>query len=124
LDWESKEAEEEEERAASETRAQRLARETDRARARRAAEVERHRNAPLRAARRDAEKAEQEVLDAERAVADLEAALAHPDLYDGSMESAQEAGRLNVALKDAREELDAAMARWARAVEQLDDLGS
>jgi ATP-binding cassette subfamily F protein 3 len=122
VDWERKEAEEEAKRAEAGLQAERETREAEKARNRKAFESKQAREAPLREARRAAEAAEQEVHRAEAAVAELEAALAHPDLYDGSPESAQEAGRLTVALKEARDELDRVMAEWAQAVEALEEL--
>jgi ATP-binding cassette subfamily F protein 3 len=121
-DWEQKVATEEEERIRSRLEAGREAREAEKARARKAAESRRTKEAPLREARRRVEALEGEVHAAEAAVKELEKALAHPDLYDGSPESAREAGRLTIDLKEAREALDAVMLRWAEGVEALENL--
>ncbi len=122
VDWERKVAAEKEERIASELQVQRRAREAEKARARKAHESRKARNEPLRRARRAAAAAEEEVHEAEAAVGDLKEAMGHPDLYDGSPESAREAGRLTTALKEATERLDDAMARWETAVEALEEI--
>ncbi len=122
VDWEQKVAEEEAERLAAEARAHREDRQATRARERKAWEARRERGAPLRAARRAVESAEAEVHSAEARVARLEEGLADEALYDGSPESAREAGRLTQELKDARQALDEAMILWAEATEALESL--
>jgi ATP-binding cassette subfamily F protein 3 len=122
VDWERKVEEEKEERSVADARAQRETRAAARARERKAWEAMRERNAPLREARRAVETAETEVHDAEADVTRLETALTDESLYDGSPESAREAGRLTQALKEARQTLDDSMARWAEASEALDAL--
>ena len=122
VDWERKAAEEEAQRAARELEAEREAREEAKGRSRRAAEARREREAPLREARKEAEKAEEEVHAAEEALAELRKALDDPRLYDGSADSAREAGRLNREIRKTQEALDRAMARWAEAVENLEGL--
>jgi len=117
VDWEQKVAREEEIRVAARLRSQREARAEEKAQNRRAAEARRVREAPLREARREALRQEERAQQAEERVAELEAALAHPNLYDGSPESAREAGRLTTALRDAREALDEAMEEWAKAAD-------
>jgi ATP-binding cassette subfamily F protein 3 len=122
VDWEQKTAQEESNRAAAQAEANRAAKAEERAEKWKATEARREREAPLRAAKRALEEAEKRVHDAESAVAELEKALAHPDLYDGSAESAEEAGRLNRLLLGFREDLDTAMASWAEALETLENL--
>jgi ATP-binding cassette subfamily F protein 3 len=73
--------------------------------------------AARRAQRRAAEDAERAVQRHEARVAELEAQLADPALYDGSAERAREAARLDQALAKERQALDAAMAAWAEATE-------
>ncbi len=124
VDWERKVAEEEEARAAVKLGAERATRAQGKAQTRSAAEAKRLRDAPQRAARKALRQAEERVQEAEEWGAKVEVALAHPDLYDGSAESAREAGRLNVAMKEAREALEAAMGRWAEALESLEKLES
>ncbi|MFC1660474.1 ABC-F family ATP-binding cassette domain-containing protein [Gemmatimonadota bacterium] len=124
VDWERKTSEEDKQRATAELDAERQAREMERVRARRAAEAQRDRQAPLRAARREVEAAERRVHETEKIILDLEAALTHPDLYDGSPESAREAGRLNALLREARNSLDEAMTDWAAAAERVESLES
>jgi ATP-binding cassette subfamily F protein 3 len=122
VDWERKVAEEEEGRATAEIEAQRETREASKVRDKKAWHSRQEREAPLRAARRAVETAEKEVHAAEESIAALEVALADEGLYDGSAESAREAGRLNVALKEAQATLEKAMNRWAAALEALETL--
>jgi len=124
VDWERKVAKEDAERSSAGLQAEREARDTEKARNRKAFESRRSKEAPVREAERAVEAAERGVHEAEESVTELETALAHPDLYDGSPESAKEAGRLNVALKEAREALDEVMLEWARVVEALEELMS
>ena len=49
-------------------------------------------------------------------------ALDDPRFYDGSADSAREAGRLNREIRKTQGALDRAMARWAEAVETLEGL--
>jgi ATP-binding cassette subfamily F protein 3 len=122
VDWEKKVAAEERDREEARLESERTARAEEKALSRKAAEAKREMGAPLRAARKTAALEEETVVEAEEAVAALRRALDHPDLYDGSPESAKEAGRLNLALKGAQETLDRALARWAEAVEKLESL--
>jgi hypothetical protein len=98
----------------------RLSKEAEKIQARREQERRRERDAPLRAARKHMAREEEAVNQVESRIRDLESALAHPELYDGSQESAEEAGRLNAAIRDARASLDEAMARWAEASEAVE----
>jgi ATP-binding cassette subfamily F protein 3 len=122
VDWEEKATREEEVRALARAEATRAARADGKAQKWKAREARRERDAPIRAARKVLEQAESRVHEAESQVATLEAALAHPGLFDGSPESAVKAGRLNQELRAARETLDAAMSAWAKALEDLEDL--
>jgi len=122
VDWEEKEAEERRSRARERLEAERSAKAEDRAQLRRETEARRERAAPLRKARRSAAGAEEKVTEAEERVAGLERALADPDLYAGSPKGAADAARLNQQLKEARLELDRAMAHWAECVEILERL--
>ncbi|MFZ9898606.1 MAG: ATP-binding cassette domain-containing protein, partial [Gemmatimonadaceae bacterium] len=70
-------------------------------------------HAARRARKRAAEDAERSVQRHEARVAELEAQLADPDLYDGSAEKARTAAALDQELAAARQALDAAMAAWA-----------
>jgi len=76
-------------------------------------------HAARRAQKRAAEDAERAVQRHEGRVAELEAQLADPALYDGSAEQAREAARLDQALAKERQALDAAMAAWAEATEMV-----
>ncbi len=122
IDWEEKLAREDEARAHALSEANKAARAEDKAQKWKAAAAKREREAPLRAARKALERAEARVHQAESEVASLEAALADPKLYDGSQESAREAGRLSRELRMAREALDTAMRGWEDALESLDAL--
>jgi ATP-binding cassette subfamily F protein 3 len=122
VDWEAKVAEAERGREEARLESERNARAEEKALNRKAAEAERQRTAPLRAARKAVSREEEKVAEAEEAVTAIREALDHPDLYDGSPESAEEAGRLNLALKEAQESLDQALARWTEAVEELEAL--
>ena len=124
IDWEVKKADEERSREAARLESERTARAEVKALTRMAAEEKRQKAAPLKAARRAVAQAEEKVAETEAEVAALKEAMANPDLYDGSPESAEEAGRLNVALKDAQEALDEGLATWTEAVEQLEALGA
>jgi ATP-binding cassette subfamily F protein 3 len=123
VDWERKVAEEGEIRAAAEVEAQRETREASRAREKKAWESRREREAPLRSARRAVDKAEGEVHAAEASVAELETALASPELYQGTPEeAAREAARLGGALKEARLALEESLERWTQAMEEMEKL--
>ncbi len=74
-----------------------------------------------REARRAATAAEREVHQLERRIAELTDAVADPRLYDGGADGAREGVRLDAELKEARRALDQAMARWAAAMEVLDE---
>jgi ATP-binding cassette subfamily F protein 3 len=124
VDWEARRAKDEREQAEAEAEANRVARAEEKAQRWKDTEARRERHAPLRAAKRSLDEAEARVHAAETTVKDLEETLAHPDLYDGSPESAQEAGRLNHKLREAREELDRAMGAWEEALEALEGLES
>jgi ATP-binding cassette subfamily F protein 3 len=124
VDWERKVAEEEAQRAEAALAAERESREAGRLRSRKAADVRREKGAPLRAARREVEAAERAVHGCEARLAELERALADPGLYGtANGEGPREAARLGTALKEAREELEAAMERWTRAMEALEEVG-
>ncbi|HEV8357794.1 MAG TPA: ABC-F family ATP-binding cassette domain-containing protein [Gemmatimonadales bacterium] len=73
-----------------------------------------------RGARRGVEWLERWIQQHEDRIAELTAALADPALHDGTAAGARRAGQLDAELRQARGELDAAMARWAAAVEALD----
>jgi ATP-binding cassette subfamily F protein 3 len=123
VDWERKVAEEQAAQAAAALQAERENRELERLRNRKAADLKRKEGAPLRAAKREVEGAELAVQEAEERVAEMEAALASPDLYTGSSEeSTREAARLGASLKDARLALDEAMDRWAQAMARLEEM--
>ncbi len=122
VDFEERMAREEEARALAVAEETRAARADGKAQKWKAAEARREREAPIRAARKVLAHAEARVHEVESEVANLEAALAHPGLYDGSPESAVEAGRLNQELRAARATLDETMAAWAEALEALEDL--
>ena len=122
VDWEQKVAEEEAERTAAALQAERDTRDAERIRIRKANDAKRKEGAPLRAARRGVQEAEGEVHSAEEAVAELEAALANPNLYDQGPEGLRDAARLTTALKEARARLDQAMTRWGEAMEALEAL--
>ena len=124
VDWEQKVAEEEAERTRAALQAERENRDAEKARIRKSNEAKRKDGAPVRAARREVEVAEREVHAAEETVSGIEAALADPDLYGGGTEGLREAARLTAALKEARERLNEAMARWGVAMEALERLES
>jgi ATP-binding cassette, subfamily F, member 3 len=86
---------------------------------RKAAAARRESQETRRAAQREAEAREQAVHAAEARIGELERALADPALYDGRAEGAREAGRLSVALAQAKRALDEALARWAEASDAL-----
>jgi ATP-binding cassette subfamily F protein 3 len=73
--------------------------------------------AASRQARRAVAEAEESAHRIEVRVAELVAALEDPLLYDGTAEGARRAGELGRALEDTRRALDAALAKWAMAVE-------
>jgi len=122
VDWEQQVAREGEARVAARLEAERAVRAEGKAQTRRAAEAKREKSAPLRALRRTLEREEERVQGAEALVTEVEAALANPELYDGGPENTREAGRLNVALKEARGALDDALDRWAKALEALEEM--
>jgi ATP-binding cassette subfamily F protein 3 len=124
VDWEIREAEMVEAGATSTQEADRTQREAARAQRRRSEAGKRESQAATRKAKRGVERAEKAVHEAETRVEKLESALAADELYDGSMESAEEAGRLNMELKGARGALDEAMTLWEAAVESADALES
>jgi len=123
VDWEQKVAQEEGEREAAALQAERESRDAGKARARKAADLKRREGAPARAAKREVVDAEREVHAWEAKVAEVEAALTHPGLWEATNgEGAREAARLGAALKEARDVLEAAMDRWTRAMEALEKL--
>ena len=124
VDWEEKMAREGEARSVARTEAERASREEAKRKSRKAAEARRESQAPRRSARRALERAEKRVHEAEAGVANLEAALAHPDLYDGTPESSQEAGRLHNVLREAKQLLEEAMEVWLAALGSLEELES
>jgi ATP-binding cassette subfamily F protein 3 len=79
--------------------------------------------AARRAARRALADTEREVQRLERRVAELDAALADPALHDGSPDGARRAGELGRVLREARTDLDTAMAAWLAAQESAESLG-
>ncbi len=122
VDWEVAARERAEARASEVAASERDIREATRTQRRLQAEALRESEAVRRALRRGAASAEEAVRQAEDAIADLERALADDGLYNGTAESAQEAGRLSAELTAARLVLDEAMARWAEAAERVDAL--
>jgi len=124
VDWEERAAEAERQRLEERLEAERFARAEEKAQTRKAAEEKRALTRPRRMAEKAVAAAESLVAEAEAAVAEIEAALADPKLYDGSPGTAQEAGRLNLALKEAKTKLDQAMAEWVDAQESLETLKS
>jgi ATP-binding cassette subfamily F protein 3 len=78
--------------------------------------------AARRNAKRAVESAERAVSAAEERVQELEAALADPALYDGTGEGARRAGDITRELQAARATHDGALAAWAEAVEQLEQV--
>lgn len=122
VDWEAREAERAEARVASAQEAERTQREAVRARRRKNEAVRKESQVATRAVKRAVAAAERAVHEAEGIIATLEEALSREGLYDGSAESALEAGRLNVKLREARSALDEAMARWEGAVDKAEEL--
>jgi ATP-binding cassette subfamily F protein 3 len=122
VDWEVAARERAEARASEVAASEREIREATRTQRRLQAEARRESEAVRRALRRGGASAEEAVRQAEDAIADLERALADDGLYNGTAESAQEAGRLSAELTAARLVLDEAMARWAEAAERVDAL--
>lgn len=122
VDWETEVAEEEEARRALLKEQERAERGTARARRKREAQARKGNQAARRAVRRAVEEAESSVQEEEGAIRRLEAALADEGLYNGSAEGAREAGRLNIALRDARARLEEALERWTEAVEAEEEL--
>ncbi len=74
-------------------------------------------HAAKRAKKRAAEDAEKAAARWEQRVAEIEAQLADPDLYDGSGEAAKKAATLDQELAKARRALDEALAAWAETTE-------
>ncbi|MGW8267097.1 MAG: hypothetical protein ACWGSQ_12065, partial [Longimicrobiales bacterium] len=123
VDWERKEEEADAARAAAALQAERESREAEKALSRKAVDLRRKERAPLRAAKREVDGAENAVHDADQKMADLAAALASPELYEGTPEeAAREAARPGVALKDARLAPEEAMERWTQALEEMEEL--
>ncbi|HEX7025118.1 MAG TPA: ATP-binding cassette domain-containing protein, partial [Gemmatimonadales bacterium] len=119
VEWEVHAAERTARRAAIRQREEAAARAASRDGARKVAAGRREEENAVRAARRDAEEKEREVHRLEARIEELELALADPERYDGSAEAARKAGALERELKEARQGLDAALARWSEAVEAL-----
>ena len=124
VDWEVKAANERRARTAARLEEERASRAQVKADQRKAADLRRKHAAPLRAARKRVEAAERSVTELEERVVGLEESLAHPDLYDGSEESAEEAGRLTTALKTSQDELEQAVEEWTAAQEAMEALGA
>jgi ATP-binding cassette subfamily F protein 3 len=122
VDWEEDVSRESQAQAAARAEAERTARAEAKERNRKAAEAKRETEAPIRAARKALERAERRVQEAEIAVADLEAALTSPTLYDGTPERSKEAGQLSLTLREARQVLDQAMSVWAEVLGSLEEL--
>ncbi len=118
-EWEAHAAARDADRAGKAAEASAAKRVSDRAERKDAAAARRAEAEAGRLARREVKALEAEAHQWQERVAGLQSALADPALYAGSPEGAREAGRLNQALRAAREELDQALARWASAAERL-----
>ncbi len=113
VEWEQARKAEAKARAAADALAADERRERERARARANVAAEQASQAERKVKRRDSERAEREVHDAERAVEALKRQIADQSLYDGTGKNARQAAELNRALREAERALDAAMERWA-----------
>ena len=95
-------------------------REQTRSAAKKAANAKRDAAHDARSARRAAESSEQEAHRLEARVLELQRALEDPVLYAGGAEAARRAGELKGELEAATREHDAALERWAEAVDALE----
>ena len=118
-DWEIAEEERRIVASAEEQRVQQERRALERKRRSDRSTAERGPRTGLRAARRDAERAEQVVHELEREVEQLTGALADPALYAGD-DGAARAAELAARLAARRGELDAAMEAWSEAGSALE----
>ena len=120
VEWERDAAARAARRAAATSEQAAAGRDAARRLARRTADAKRETEATARAARRAVADFELEVHRLESRIAELEGALADPALYDGGADGARRAARLDGELRSARQDLDLALGRWARAAEGLD----
>ena len=97
-----------------------MKREQTRTAAKKAASAKRDASLDARSARRAAESSEQEAHRLEARVLELQRALEDPVLYAGGAEAARRAGELKGELEAATREHDAALERWAEAVDALE----
>lgn len=120
VEWEQHAAEQKARRGAEQAERAAAARELQRREAARAGQAVRGGDDARRRATRDAQAREKEAEEAEAQVAVLERQLADPALYNGTAEAARKAGELKAALAEARRLHNAALERWASAMEVLE----
>jgi ATP-binding cassette subfamily F protein 3 len=117
VEWEVHAADRAVGRAAGRERERLAARSAQREAARRMAANQRDTQQAARQARREVAEREAQVHRLEARVAELEAGLADPGLYDGSAATARKAARLDRELKEQRRALDEALLRWTEAID-------
>jgi ATP-binding cassette subfamily F protein 3 len=117
VEWETWRNDKSAQAARVEAEAQEKRRQAEKEKAKRSSATQQDDQAAKRAQKRAAEDAEQAAARWETRVAELEAQLADPDLYDGSSEAAKKAAALDQDLAKARRSLDEALAAWAETTE-------
>ena len=120
VEWELHAAERKKLRDSARQKEEQAARTAVRSESRRSAAGKKEEEGAQRATRREAAMQEAEVHRLEARIAELAAAVADTALYDGTAEGARKAAGLDRELKEAKQALDDAMARWTEAVEALD----
>jgi ATP-binding cassette subfamily F protein 3 len=95
------------------------ARAAEDARSRKVSESKREAEQSLRAARKEAATLEGDVHRIEARILELEATLADPALYDGTVTNARRAAELDREMKQARNDLDQLLVRWTEAEEAV-----
>ena len=120
VEWETRAASRSAREASAQAERAAAKREQTRTAAKREANAKRDAETGSRGARRAAEAREQEAQRLEARVAELQRALEDPALYAGGAEGARRAGALKAELAGAVRDRDAALARWAEAVDALE----
>ena len=119
VDWEAMARERAGRRRTEQNARDSATRDRTRADTKKTADTKRDDGGDLRTARRAAEAGERDVQSREARVAELQAQLADPSLYDGGAKGAKRAAALSADLKAATRDHEAAFLRWSEAMEKL-----
>ena len=123
VEWEAVSKERAGRARAEQTARDTVVRDKERAEREAPAESEERGSGGARDARRAVESSEAEVQQLEARVADLQGQVADPALYNGGADGARRAAKLGAELKRAVSDRDAALARWAEAVDRFESAG-